>query len=388
MDFPLLTAIAQSDLPPLQRLVLVMLLNHADKHGRAWPSHATLARETGMAVRSIGSHMRHLEKAGWLVRVGSREREGQMGATGVFHVVSPSSAGRSVPQTTSMDKASAATPPRHALPGGQQEMPECARQDLPTGPASGAEGSARDAGEVGISCRQTTQEPLNNHPENHPILQEEGGPPPGVEEVAAPAKAAVGAPNPQLSLTKPQLSLPHAQPSLTSPQLSLPRRADWREWHRAQAEAANAVLPAPHVPREFAEAWQRYRDYRTERATAARVSSEAVAWTAAAAAAALRSCERHAQAHGWMAVVAQIDTAIAGNWRGLNFPAHCSSAASGMAAAAGTRAAAGGAAAPFRSFGTAGRPRTYQAETATEGYTDAEVLSFMPPSLNRSVIKK
>ena len=103
------------------------------------------------------------------------------------------------------------------------------------------------------------------------------------------------------------------------PQNLKPRREDWRDWHRQQARRANAVSAPLHAPPEFAESWTRYRDYRTRRATEARISSESVAWTLDAAEAALRLCERHAATHGWSAVAAQVDAAIHARWQGLHF---------------------------------------------------------------------
>ncbi|MDI1313810.1 helix-turn-helix domain-containing protein [Prosthecobacter sp.] len=105
----------------------------------------------------------------------------------------------------------------------------------------------------------------------------------------------------------------------TPPQNLKPRREDWRDWHRQQARRANAVSAPLLSPPEFAESWTRYRDYRTRRATEARISSEAVAWTLDAAEAALRLCERHATTHGWPAVAAQVDAAIHARWQGLHF---------------------------------------------------------------------
>jgi hypothetical protein len=103
------------------------------------------------------------------------------------------------------------------------------------------------------------------------------------------------------------------------PQNLKPRREDWRDWHRQQALRANAVSAPLHAPPEFAESWTRYRDYRTRRATEARISSESVAWTLDAAEAALRLCERHAATHGWSSVAAQVDAAIHARWQGLHF---------------------------------------------------------------------
>ena len=97
------------------------------------------------------------------------------------------------------------------------------------------------------------------------------------------------------------------------------RRDEWRDWYRQQARRANAVSAPLLAPPEFAESWTRYRDYRTRRATEARISSESVAWTLDAAEAALRLCERHAATHGWSAVAAQVDAAIHARWQGLHF---------------------------------------------------------------------
>lgn len=92
----------------------------------------------------------------------------------------------------------------------------------------------------------------------------------------------------------------------------------WREWNRTQAAVANAVALPLLAPAEFHAAWQRWQGYRTRRAAEARISSEAIGWTADAAEAGLRDCERAAEAHGWPAVVARIDQAIAGGWQGIN----------------------------------------------------------------------
>lgn len=109
---------------------------------------------------------------------------------------------------------------------------------------------------------------------------------------------------------------PEAAVKPPTPQNLKPRREDWRDWHRQQARRANAVSAPLHAPPEFAESWTRYR---TRRATEARISSEAVAWTLDAAEAALRLCERHAATHGWSAVAAQVDAAIHARWQGLHF---------------------------------------------------------------------
>lgn len=66
-------AVAGSDLPPLSRLVLVMVMCAADWPGGKVPqrfgrSLTDLASATGMARSTVASHLNRLERAGWIVR--------------------------------------------------------------------------------------------------------------------------------------------------------------------------------------------------------------------------------------------------------------------------------------------------------------------------------
>lgn len=66
-------AVAGSDLPPLSRLVLVMVMFAADWPGGKVPqrygrSLTDLASATGMARSSVASHLNRLERAGWITR--------------------------------------------------------------------------------------------------------------------------------------------------------------------------------------------------------------------------------------------------------------------------------------------------------------------------------
>lgn len=96
------------------------------------------------------------------------------------------------------------------------------------------------------------------------------------------------------------------------------KKRDWREENRKLALEANLIDPPMLAPQQFVESWQHWRQYRTRRAVDAATSSAALPWTRHAAEAAMRECERAAATHGWEAVCARIDTAIAGNWQGLN----------------------------------------------------------------------
>lgn len=313
VNFPLLTAILQSNLSLAQRMILIVLLNHADKDGRAWPSQGTIAREAGMTDRAVGINMQALRKAGWLVRTGSRHR------MGIFVVTHPASVSALASRNAEPASPSAPNALRNAVKPGPNDV----RFD--SEPASPQPEPRSDSCRTGFG--QTTHEPTMNQRENHP-MKEEGRPPPRDFD----------------------------SPSLQKERSLFPRKPDWREWNQREADQANAITPAAGLPGEFAEAWRRYQRYRTRRATEVRVAGEAMAWTADVAEATLRSCERHAASHGWMAVIAQIDTAIGGSWRGLNFPTASRSA-------------------------MPGKPKPYQVETATAGHTREEILHFMPPHL-------
>jgi DNA-binding transcriptional MocR family regulator len=53
------------ELPTLQKFVLVMIADHYnDADHRSWPSRATIARETGMSVKSVTRSIQQLEQDG------------------------------------------------------------------------------------------------------------------------------------------------------------------------------------------------------------------------------------------------------------------------------------------------------------------------------------
>lgn len=62
------SAIVASDLGPNVRLVaLVMSLHMNERGGSAWPSYATLSRETGLGRRSVMRLVDTLVSEGWLI---------------------------------------------------------------------------------------------------------------------------------------------------------------------------------------------------------------------------------------------------------------------------------------------------------------------------------
>ncbi len=57
-----------SDLPPMDRLVLLALADWADKAGRCWPSIPQLASKTGIHERTVRLAVARLESGGYLTR--------------------------------------------------------------------------------------------------------------------------------------------------------------------------------------------------------------------------------------------------------------------------------------------------------------------------------
>lgn len=100
-----------------------------------------------------------------------------------------------------------------------------------------------------------------------------------------------------------------------------PKKQDWKSFNEENATKANAITLPLIAPAEFRTAWAGWRVYRTRRAIEVRIASEALPWTADAAEAGIRACERAAEslAGGWKTVIARIDEAILGRWQGFNF---------------------------------------------------------------------
>ena len=63
-------AVCSADGPPsTTRLVLCVLSNHMNPDGGgAFPSIATLAKETGLSERAVGTHLKIATRAGWIQR--------------------------------------------------------------------------------------------------------------------------------------------------------------------------------------------------------------------------------------------------------------------------------------------------------------------------------
>ena len=271
MNFDLLTAVLKSKLPCAQRMILTVVLNHAGQDNRAWPSHPTIAAQAGLAERSVWAHLRDLEASGWLRNVG------KVGRVVVWEVTNPANSAGSIPQPL-RDTPETIPQPLPEIPQILRDAEKPIPQILRDNPATVAGHPANSARQSRKICELTTQEPLNN-----------------------------------------QSGTTHRADEPPEGSKAKPAKPDWRTHNREQATAANAIRPDMLAPADFRQAWNRWAAYRTARAVDARIASEAVAWTVAAAEAGLRDCHRAATAHGWPAVLARIDAAIAGNWQGFNF---------------------------------------------------------------------
>lgn len=242
-------------------MILTVLLNHAGDGTTAYPSHASIAKQTGLAERSVWGHLKELESSGWIGKAGS------VGRVTMWEVVNPAN--------SATYPATAAGSIPQILPDAQQPIPQILRDN----PANIAGYPANSATLSRKICELTTHEPHNNH---SLTTQPEGA-----------------------SKSPPVVKVKSAKP-------------DWRDWNRGIAEKANAVELPPDSSEDFRTAWKRWCDYRTAKAVDARISSEAIEWSVTAAESGIRDCQRAATIHGWPAVIARIDQAMQG-WRGFNF---------------------------------------------------------------------
>lgn len=164
MNFPLLNEVLDSSsLTSSQRLVLIIMLNHAGDTGKAWPSQATIARQAALTERSVNTMIGELRHQGWLIRVGS------VGRTGVFKVAVPETISGSQEATSGLNESGKPEiiSGHHEMVSADHEMVSCPSRN---------------------GFVLTTQEPLIEPPKNHPSIPSEI-PLASVQEVLPPPKA-------------------------------------------------------------------------------------------------------------------------------------------------------------------------------------------------------
>lgn len=101
---------------PASRAVLRSLAEHADAHGRAWPSRRTMARECSLHPRTVQRALRTLRDGGWITPAGAR------GAVPMWQLASPAgpdaspTRGNTPPPWESQGKDSESQPDMGGLP--------------------------------------------------------------------------------------------------------------------------------------------------------------------------------------------------------------------------------------------------------------------------------
>jgi len=75
-------AVFASELPSSSRLALLALLEYANEDGKAWPSLATLAVDTGLSRNSVRRGLAAAASAGWLQVVERRAGDGRQSSNG------------------------------------------------------------------------------------------------------------------------------------------------------------------------------------------------------------------------------------------------------------------------------------------------------------------
>lgn len=129
---------------PHERLVYLTLRSHADKHGIAWPSRATLAKESGLSETTVKNRLRALEDHG-LIRVTVRPNKGKKHDPNLYHVLELNDDGpRTVVSFTGQgsphDPSGVARQPQQGSPDDHEEEPqeeEPREEDLRSGQGSG-----------------------------------------------------------------------------------------------------------------------------------------------------------------------------------------------------------------------------------------------------------
>ena len=244
-------------------MIMIVLLNHADDTGRAWPSQDRIAEQTGLKERAVRNHLNDLKQDGWIQVVS------QVGRNHVYRV--------STPAEYAGYAAENAGQPRHEMPVKDDEP----RQNMPLTPANGAATPAEYAADPGKICRLSTHE----QPNNQPLNQTSAEPPAKNGQEQKPAE-------------------PKRKPN------------SWRDEAKLKAQEANlTTLPLDLASdTEIVALWRSWCDHRTELAQREKTKP----WTPRAAEMEIANIAKAVDQHGLEIVCVQIRTAISSSWQGLN----------------------------------------------------------------------
>lgn len=95
-------------------------------------------------------------------------------------------------------------------------------------------------------------------------------------------------------------------------------KESWRDSFRKGVDEAGSVSLPDDASQELRESWERWHEYRSSRALESPNKSSALGWTKKAAEAEARNIARYLPSLGELLIIGQIDSAISGNWQGLN----------------------------------------------------------------------
>lgn len=97
------------------------------------------------------------------------------------------------------------------------------------------------------------------------------------------------------------------------------RRGGWQEEFKLEADESSAIELPPEWSDPLRKMVKEFFDHRHDMATKPKTKSDAKPWTRRAASATVSQVSTALQAHGETAVLARIQSAIAGSWQGLHF---------------------------------------------------------------------
>jgi len=133
------------------RAVLMALADRANDFGKCWPSHATIARDSGVCVSTVKTALRNLRAAGFVTWTNTTTEDGDAGCN-IYHVTTGGRAADAPPQAGHAARGAANNPP--------------VRQDAPEGGAGAGDKASMEAPERSIN--QTADLKLPIKPTSQP----------------------------------------------------------------------------------------------------------------------------------------------------------------------------------------------------------------------------
>jgi len=244
-------------------MIMIVLLNHADDSGKAWPSQSRIASQTGLSDRCVRNNLRELCDSGWL------KASEKFGQTTIYDIATPE------PRSETPERDSCA--PRNDVPHSPSEP----RNDVPTTPERRSAQPERRSGNPGTTFLLSTQEPTKNQPLNQ-----------------------TSAEPPEKNGQEQKLVEPKRKPN------------SWRDDAKLKAQEAS-LTPLPldlASDAEVAALWRAWCEHRTHIAEREKTKP----WTPRAAEMEIANIAKAIDQHGHEVVCTQIRTAISSSWQGLN----------------------------------------------------------------------